>query len=65
MYSSDTKYKAGSPKWANYSCMKLKTYFSCFLAVSHQQLMNRLAHYNKYAMGWLIRGSGFESRRSR
>jgi hypothetical protein len=22
--------------------------------------MNRLAHYNKYAMGWMIRGSGFE-----
>jgi len=44
--------------------MKLKKYFSCFLAVSHEQ-MNRLAHYNKYAMGWMIRGSGFESRRSR
>ena len=27
--------------------------------------MNLLAHYNKYAMGWMIRGSGFESRWSR
>jgi hypothetical protein len=65
MYSSDTKYKAGSPKWANYLCMNLKTYFSCILAVSHEQLTNWLAHYNEYAMGWMIRRSGFESRQSR
>jgi len=65
MCSSDTQYKASSSKWANYSYVKLKTYFSCFLAVSHELLMNRSAHYNKYVMGWLIRGSGFESRRSR
>jgi hypothetical protein len=45
--------------------MKLKTYFSWVLAVSHEQLMNRLADYNECAMGWMIRGFGFESRRSR
>jgi hypothetical protein len=45
--------------------MNLKTYFSFVLAVSHEQLMNRLARYNEYAMGWVMGRSGFESRRSR